>query len=86
MLNITIHFVDKVTRSFQDDIVQNNKVIYYRFHGVPDLYRSPYSLEKLCNVKAEAEANNKVKEAFIYYNNDIEVLAIQNALDMEKFV
>lgn len=66
--------------------IQNNSVFYYRFHGVPNLYRSPYSEEKLRAFVAEIEANKKVKEAFIYFNNDIEVSAIQNALDMERFV
>jgi uncharacterized protein YecE (DUF72 family) len=68
------------------DIIQNNKVLYYRFHGVPDLYRSPYSIETLQRFVDEVERNSKVKEAYVYFNNDIEVSAIQNALDMIEYV
>lgn len=69
-----------------EDVIMNNKVLYYRFHGVPDLYLSPYKIETLQNVSREIEANKKVKEAYIYFNNDIEVSAIQNALDMQAYV
>jgi uncharacterized protein YecE (DUF72 family) len=69
-----------------DEIVQNNKTLYYRFHGVPDLYRSPYETTTLHNFVDEVEANKKVKEAYVYFNNDIEVSAIKNALDMKSYV
>ncbi len=30
-----------------DDVVQNTKTVYYRFHGVPHLYKSKYNIETL---------------------------------------
>lgn len=68
------------------DVIQNSKVLYYRFHGIPDLYRSPYSNEKLDAVASEIQKNKKVKQAYIYFNNDIDVSAIHNALHMKAFV
>jgi uncharacterized protein YecE (DUF72 family) len=69
-----------------EDVVQNNKVLYYRFHGIPELYRSPYEFKILKRVADEIEENKKIKEAFIYFNNDIEVSAIANALEMETYL
>ncbi len=30
-----------------DEIIQNTQILYYRMHGVPELYKSPYSLVEL---------------------------------------
>ncbi|MDB5112563.1 MAG: hypothetical protein JWR67_3677 [Mucilaginibacter sp.] len=65
-----------------DDIIQNTPVIYYRFHGVPDLYRSPYSTEFLQTVVNTLTNNKNVKQGWFYFNNDIEATAIANAKEM----
>ena len=61
-----------------DDVVTTNKVLYYRLHGVPVLYKSPYPrsfLEDLIN-----QINKqKVKETWIYFNNTWGTGAIENA-------
>jgi uncharacterized protein YecE (DUF72 family) len=64
------------------DIIQNTPVIYYRFHGVPDLYRSPYSTERLQQVVDTVKSNHNIKEAWFYFNNDIDASAINNAKEM----
>jgi uncharacterized protein YecE (DUF72 family) len=69
-----------------DNVIQNSKVLYYRFHGVPHLYSSPYELSKLVAVANEIEENAATKEAFIYFNNDIGGSAIKNAKEMEDYV
>jgi len=69
-----------------DDIVQNTNVIYYRFHGVPDLYRSPYSKEFLNNVISTIKINNLIKEGWFYFNNDVDVAAIYNAKEMISMI
>ena len=67
-----------------DDIIQNTSVIYYRFHGVPDLYRSPYSTQSLQKVTDIINANPNTKEAWCYFNNDIDASAILNTKEMMK--
>lgn len=69
-----------------DEVVMNTKRVYYRFHGVPDLYRSKYETEVLQRVSDDIQANNAVKEAFIYFNNDISAAAITNAIEMETYI
>lgn len=65
-----------------DDVIQNTPVIYYRFHGVPDLYRSPYSTEFLQHVVNTVKTNRSAKAGWFYFNNDIDVSAIANAKEM----
>jgi len=65
-----------------DDIVQNTNVVYYRFHGVPELYRSLYSKEFLNKVISTIKANTLIKEGWFYFNNDVDVAAIYNAKEM----
>ncbi|HUR10418.1 MAG TPA: DUF72 domain-containing protein [Flavitalea sp.] len=67
------------------DIIQNTSFLYYRFHGIPELYKSPYDLEVLKKAADEIGNSGKTKEAFIYFNNDIEVSAIDNAKQMRIY-
>ena len=69
-----------------DEVVQNNKVVYYRLHGTPHLYRSKYPAEILKKIAEEIKNNVEIKDAFIYFNNDIDGAAITNALEMEKYL
>lgn len=69
-----------------DDIIQNTKTLYFRFHGVPHLYRSKYDIAVLQKISDEIESNTGTKEAFIYFNNDIDGSAITNAIEMEEYV
>lgn len=69
-----------------EDVIQNTATVYYRFHGVPDLYRSPYDLPALQRIADEIEKTKTTKRAFIYFNNDIDASAIKNAREMEGIV
>ncbi len=69
-----------------EDVIQNTKVLYFRFHGVPHLYSSPYDMAALARIANEIEENAKTKETFIYFNNDIGGSAIKNAKEMEEYV
>ena len=69
-----------------EDVIQNTSIIYYRFHGKPDLYKSPYELPFLKHVFNEVDANTKNKEAYLYFNNDIDGSAIKNARQLQKLV
>jgi uncharacterized protein YecE (DUF72 family) len=69
-----------------DDVIQNTKVLYFRFHGVPNLYSSPYDMATLQRISNEIIENLTIKEVFIYFNNDIGGSAIKNATEMEDYV
>ncbi|WP_114938619.1 DUF72 domain-containing protein [Mucilaginibacter endophyticus] len=62
-----------------DKIVITGRIAYYRFHGVPNLYRSGYSEEDLSNFKNRLNNNPKPDEIWCYFNNDAEVAAIPDA-------
>jgi len=62
-----------------DAVIRNTPVVYYRFHGVPDLYRSFYSDEALNNVALQLKGDTNVQSAWLYFNNDAAVAAIPNA-------
>ncbi|GGH04808.1 DUF72 domain-containing protein [Mucilaginibacter phyllosphaerae] len=65
-----------------DEVISNTPVVYYRFHGVPDLYRSCYTEVYLQNIADTLIANPKIKQAWLYFNNDVETHAIHNAKTM----
>lgn len=69
-----------------DDIIQNAPLVYYRFHGVPELYRSPYSKEALQKVVDAVKQNPDAQQGWFYFNNDSAMYAIYNAKDMMDLV
>jgi uncharacterized protein YecE (DUF72 family) len=69
-----------------DDIIQNTPVTYYRFHGVPNLYSSPYSLDDLKKVVNTVQQNPDIQQAWFYFNNDINASAITNAKQMIEMI
>jgi len=68
------------------DVIINSPVVYYRFHGVPELYCSAYSDIELRRVAAIIAQNTLVKSAWCYFNNDAAVAAIPNAQTLHKIV
>jgi uncharacterized protein YecE (DUF72 family) len=62
-----------------DEVIKTNASLYYRFHGVPQLYKSSYSEEQLESVVGEIKRFRKVTDIYVYFNNDIDVHAIHNA-------
>lgn len=62
-----------------EDLVKTSSTIYYRFHGVPKLYLSSYSDEQLSDVVSQIKKKRNVDNVYIYFNNDIEVAAVDNA-------
>jgi uncharacterized protein YecE (DUF72 family) len=69
-----------------DEIIQNSAIVYYRLHGVPELYKSPYSSDQLQSVINEIDANAKAKHAYLYFNNDIGGSAVRNATEMIQYL
>jgi uncharacterized protein YecE (DUF72 family) len=68
--------------SLPDDVIVNTSTVYYRFHGVPDLYRSPYSKEFLQGVVNAVKSNKQAKTGWFYFNNDFDAVGVRNAEDM----
>jgi uncharacterized protein YecE (DUF72 family) len=66
-----------------ETVVTNTSLFYYRMHGVPNLYQSPYSTKFLKDFISEVKASKKIKKAFIYFNNDIGCNAVKNATEMK---
>ncbi|WP_224018810.1 DUF72 domain-containing protein [Ferruginibacter albus] len=68
------------------DVIQNTSVVYYRFHGVPELYRSEYAQEDLENFVMDLHETTKVKDVYVYFNNTIQAAAIRNAEWLNEYV
>ena len=68
-----------------DEVIQNTDTVYYRFHGVPHLYRSKYKRSFLHNVADQVENNDGAKKAYMYFNNDIDASAITNAFQLAAY-
>lgn len=69
-----------------EDVIQNTDMLYYRFHGVPELYKSPYKVSELRDFTETVESSKKTRQAYIYFNNDIGASAIANAREMKELV
>jgi uncharacterized protein YecE (DUF72 family) len=69
-----------------ETIVTNAPLLYYRLHGVPQLYQSPYSIEYLKKFIKKVNSCGESKTAFIYFNNDIGGNAIKNATEMKSLL
>ena len=65
-----------------DGVIQNTGVVYYRFHGVPNLYRSRYSKDFLQKIATAIMSNGSSKEAWCYFNNDYDAIGVFNAEEM----
>jgi len=69
-----------------DDVIQNTDVVYYRFHGVPNLYRSRYAIEFLRNAVNTITGNPNTKQAWCYFNNDYDAIGVFNAEEMAGLI
>lgn len=67
-------------------IVATAPTLYYRFHGVPDLYASLYPLDFLQRAAAAVAAAPGADQAYVYFNNDIGGSAISNAQEMRTLL
>ena len=66
-----------------DELHQTSKVMYYRFHGVPDLYRSSYTHDFMERVYSKL-AQLPVDDSYVYFNNDYDGVAIHNGKIMQQ--
>ena len=68
--------------SLPNEVIQNIPLVYYRFHGIPVLYKSCYKKVDVVRVGEELLTNKKTNEAFIYFNNTWGTGAITNATQL----
>ncbi len=69
------------------DVMVNNNVVYYRFHGIPRLFYSEYSEAELQKVADEIlKKGKRVQDVFIYFNNTASLAAINNARFIRDYV
>lgn len=80
-----INFCGMSHPDLPDIVIKNTPTVYFRFHGVPQLYKSKYDIATLKKNLDEIKTNKGTKEAFIYFNNDTDGSAITNAMEMEEY-
>lgn len=72
-------------KGIPDDVMVNSDdAIYYRLHGVPELFKSEYSEEELDKLATEIKKFNGSK--YIYFNNTFGIAGIKNALYLDKIL
>ena len=69
-----------------ETVIKNNPILYYRFHGVPVLYKSEYNEQIIHQLTNEIKSVGKVKEAYVYFNNTWGTGGINNARQMNEAV
>ena len=69
-----------------DELVINTRLVYYRLHGTPHLYRSLYEATRLEQIASSLMEASQVKQVYVYFNNDIDASALRNAREMQLFM
>lgn len=68
-----------------DEAMTDTNIAYYRFHGVPLLYKSEYSHQSLKKIADSIIADKKIEQACIYFNNTWGLAAVNNAEWLRKY-
>jgi uncharacterized protein YecE (DUF72 family) len=66
-----------------DEPIGTSDMLYYRFHGVPHLYNSQYTIQKLDQIVQGLLAHTGALRAFIYFNNTADGHALANAKQLQ---
>jgi len=69
-----------------DDMVINSTTVYYRFHGVPELFRSQYENNYIREKADGILAAKKISQAYIYFNNTAGPAALHNARWLQEYI
>ncbi|WP_333820081.1 DUF72 domain-containing protein [Ohtaekwangia sp.] len=62
-----------------EDVYHTAPVVYYRFHGVPQLYHSSYDAAFMKQIGDRIKNFQGVKQAYLYFNNTASGNAVTNA-------
>ncbi len=69
-----------------DDVIKNNSILYYRFHGVPVLYKSEYEEDFINDTTFKMMNASRFKQAYVYFNNTWGTGAIINTRQMQTLL
>lgn len=72
-----------IPKEIPDEVIINHdKFLYYRLHGVPQMFKSEYSDSEL--EKLSEKINSFKGTSFIFFNNTFGISGIKNALTLKK--
>ena len=80
-----IHFCSVSYPGLDEHVISNTPLIYYRFHGIPKLYKSTYKKATILNVGEQILMMKKTRNAFIYFNNTWGTGALKNARQLLNY-
>ncbi|MCB2409793.1 DUF72 domain-containing protein [Hymenobacter lucidus] len=69
-----------------DEAVATTNLLYYRFHGVPELYKSEYSVEFLQRIADEIAVLPNLQQVYLYFNNGIGGVGVGDAQKMQQLL
>lgn len=69
-----------------DDVIVTTPIVYYRFHGIPQLYFSKYTETELKNTCNKIKELKDIHTLYCAFNNTANVGAIENATWMKKYL
>lgn len=67
-----------------DSVIINTDQAYYRFHGVPVLYKSSYDNNFMQKIKCDLADKEHIKRAFVFFNNTWGESALKNSIVFKK--
>ena len=82
----SISFCSQSHPKLPSAVVHNTPIIYYRFHGVPHLYKSQYPKKTIESVIDQVTQAGPTIKAYVYFNNTMGIAGIRNARQAEKMV
>jgi uncharacterized protein YecE (DUF72 family) len=69
-----------------DHVIKTSETIYYRFHGVPQLYHSQYDVQTLQQISDKISSQEKVADNYLYFNNTANGTALVNAKQVQEYL
>ncbi|KAA8486772.1 uncharacterized protein YecE (DUF72 family) [Arcticibacter tournemirensis] len=66
------------------EVISNTSLLYYRLHGMEQLYASNYEEQQLSALIETIRKNANTTDAYIFFNNDINTFAVHNGLLMNR--
>jgi uncharacterized protein YecE (DUF72 family) len=74
-----IHFCSISYPGLPETVIHSTALAYYRFHGIPRIYKSCYKKDAVLSIGQELFQSKKTREAYIYFNNTWGTGALRNA-------
>jgi uncharacterized protein YecE (DUF72 family) len=68
-----------------ENIIMTSNTVYYRFHGIPELYHSMYKTNELQQVIDRITNFENVEQVCLYFNNTATGAAIINAKELQEY-